>query len=188
MSDTDRIVLLQPTAEHVESLVKFVREEYHRVWSYLFEPGVLEAYLEISQGHVFYHDVITHNGEKSFVHIAVDSTTNEIVGFILCGENSLPIVEELYPHDNTDLTKKNGELKKLYIRPHLFGKGIAEKLTDVALAWFKSKGYEDRIFLSVFSENFRAQKFYARKGFQKIGEYFFPIGDNIFMYMMKLEG
>lgn len=187
MSDKERIVLLQPTAEHVPSLVQFVREEYHRAWSYLFQPGVLEAYLEESQGPVFYQDIIARNGEKSFVHIAVDSTTNEVVGFILCGENTLPIVEALYPHDNTEPTKKRGELKKLYIRPHLFGTGIAEKLTDIALAWFKSKGYDNRIFLSVFSENLRAQKFYARKGFQKIGEYYFPIGENIFMYAMQLN-
>lgn len=111
----------------------------------------------------------------------------EIVGYILFGENTLPLTDEVFPDNNNKEKCKNGELKKLYIHPSLFGTGIAEKLTDVGLAWFHSKGYKDRIFLSVFSENKRAQYFYQRKGFEKIGEYMFPIGANILMYSMKIR-
>mgnify|MGYP001551852877 CR=1 FL=1 len=33
------------------------------------------------------------------------------------------------------------------------------------------------LWLGVWSENFGAQRFYARYGFEKAGEYLFPVGD-----------
>ncbi len=37
--------------------------------------------------------------------------------------------------------------------------------------------YSARPWLVVFSENHRAQRFYARYGFAKVGEYDYPVGE-----------
>ena len=74
----------------------------------------------------------------------------------------------------------------------LFRRGAAvdERLNDPAklfadaIAWLEAEGRR-RIWISVWSENFGAQRFYARHGFAKVAEYEFPVGrqrDIEFMY------
>ncbi len=64
------------------------------------------------------------------------------------------------------------------MHPSVFGSGVAQKLMDASLAWLENI-YQNNIFVGVYSENFRAQKFYSRYGFKKVGEYGFPVGDHI---------
>jgi RimJ/RimL family protein N-acetyltransferase len=46
---------------------------------------------------------------------------------------------------------------------------------DWAIARAIARG-ATQFYLGVFSENHRAQRFYARNGFAKVGEYQFPVG------------
>lgn len=47
-----------------------------------------------------------------------------------------------------------------------------------AMNYFRSIN-TDEIYVSVFSENPRAIRFYQKYGFEKIGEYGFPVGDQV---------
>ena len=51
-----------------------------------------------------------------------------------------------------------------------------QQLLETALAWLEHDGPRT-LWLGVWSENFGAQRFYARYGFEKAGEYLFPVGD-----------
>jgi ribosomal protein S18 acetylase RimI-like enzyme len=70
----------------------------------------------------------------------------------------------------------DGTLYRLYILRGLHGQGLAQSLMDVVLAWLVET-YSARPWLVVFSENHRAQRFYARYGFEKVGEYDYPVGE-----------
>jgi ribosomal protein S18 acetylase RimI-like enzyme len=48
-------------------------------------------------------------------------------------------------------------------------------MMDWAIDRARARG-ASRLYLGVWRENHRAQRFYARNGFVKVGEYHFPVG------------
>ena len=68
------------------------------------------------------------------------------------------------------------ELRQLYIYKPWQGQGIADVLTRWAMAEARARGAPE-IWLSVFTDNARARRFYARHGFQEICPYAFMVGD-----------
>ena len=67
------------------------------------------------------------------------------------------------------------ELKQLYTDPEATGQGIGARLMDWAMEEAR-RFAADEIQLSVWSENFGAQKFYARYGFGKLADIHFMVG------------
>lgn len=70
-----------------------------------------------------------------------------------------------------------GELRQLYVLAGYHGSGVAAALTDWLIAEARSRGVQD-LYLSVFTENPRAQAFYRRYGFFEVGRYAFMVGDH----------
>jgi diamine N-acetyltransferase len=70
------------------------------------------------------------------------------------------------------------ELHQLYVlAPHL-GAGIGPALMDWAIAEARAQGGTE-LLLSVYVDNHRAKRFYARYGFVEIGRYDFAVGSVI---------
>jgi len=90
----------------------------------------------------------------------------EAVGHALAGPCSLP---------HPDATPEDGELKRLYVLSKARNGGWGGRLFEKALAWLERNGPRT-IWISVWSQNLGAQRFYARWGFSKAGEYEFPVG------------
>lgn len=90
----------------------------------------------------------------------------EAVGFALAGPCGLP---------HADVRPGDGELKRLYVlRDHQSG-GWGGKLFAQVEQWLLEAGPRT-LWIGVWSENLGAQRFYARHGFDKVGEYGFPVG------------
>jgi len=68
------------------------------------------------------------------------------------------------------------ELRQLYIYKPWHGLKIADALTDWAKDRARSRGASE-LWLSVFTENARARRFYARHGFVEVAPYHFMVGD-----------
>ena len=80
------------------------------------------------------------------------------------------------------------ELGQLYALPTHTGHGFGAQLMDWALAHAREHGH-DAILLSVYAENFRAQRFYQRYGFGKLADITFKVGDHYdpeYLYELKL--
>lgn len=80
------------------------------------------------------------------------------------------------------------ELGQLYALPGYTGTGIGTTLMEWALGTAR-KGGHDAILLSVYAENFGAQRFYQRHGFAKIADITFRVGEHLdpeFLYALKL--
>ena len=88
------------------------------------------------------------------------------VGFATVGPCTLP-----HPEARAD----DGELRRLYVLPEEKGAGLADRLMRAALAWLERDGPRP-LWLGVWSGNHRAQRFYARYGFRKAGEYAYAVG------------
>ncbi len=80
------------------------------------------------------------------------------------------------------------ELAQLYALPNHTGTGVGAKLMDWALGVARAGGH-DAVLLSVYSENFGAQRFYQRYGFDKIADITFRVGQQLdaeFLYELRL--
>jgi len=58
---------------------------------------------------------------------------------------------------------------KLYVHDDLYGGGIAQKLMDLGHEWIQLNSDLNKgdVYLGVYSDNIRAQKFYGKFGYQK---------------------
>ena len=70
------------------------------------------------------------------------------------------------------------ELQRIYIIERVYGAGIGAALLEFCLETAKQKGFET-LWLGVWEENKRAQKFYAKHGFTRVGELDFPYGETV---------
>ena len=69
------------------------------------------------------------------------------------------------------------ELVRLYVSSTLQGSGIGGRLMDACLTEARRSGYQT-IWLGVWQQNTRAQAFYNRWNFSKVGEHVFQLGDD----------
>lgn len=73
-------------------------------------------------------------------------------------------------------TDDSAELSKIYVLPGFHGRGVARELMDSALAEAARWGMR-RVWLGVNRQNVRAQRFYAKCGFEISGTRTFRLGD-----------
>ena len=79
------------------------------------------------------------------------------------------------PHP--DVAPGDGEIQRLYIVRGHQGGGRGTALLRTALEWLERDGPRT-LWIGVWSENYGAQRFYARHGFEVVGENSFMVGDH----------
>ncbi|MDO1560055.1 GNAT family N-acetyltransferase [Brevundimonas sp. 2R-24] len=77
------------------------------------------------------------------------------------------------PHP--DLTPEHSELKRLYVDRDAQGLGLGRALLETALEWMDAHTTGPE-WIGVWSGNLKAQRLYAHYGFEKAGEYDYPVG------------
>lgn len=68
------------------------------------------------------------------------------------------------------------ELKRIYVGRDWHGRGVAQALMDAALSAARARGART-VWLGVWERNPRAVSFYAKFGFERVGEHTFMFGD-----------
>ena len=79
------------------------------------------------------------------------------------------------PHP--DVAPGDGEIQRLYILQGHQGGGRGTHLLKTALEWLERDGPRT-LWIGVWSENYGAQRFYARHGFEIVGDYSFMVGNH----------
>jgi ribosomal protein S18 acetylase RimI-like enzyme len=145
-------------------------------FGHLYSPEDLAAFL-----------AQVHNPEAVAEEIAGDSCTHCLVEH----DGALIAYCKLrYPSHYVSYSDAANplELGQLYALPEHTGAGIGARLMDWALEQARAGGH-DAMLLSVYSENYGAQRFYQRYGFGKIADITFQVGDHFdpeFLYELKL--
>jgi len=98
-----------------------------------------------------------------------ETSDGAAAGYLVCGRHCHLPVAGVKPED--------GQLRRLYVTPATQGTGLANRLMAIALDWLDAD--QRPVWLGVWSGNDRAQRFYARHGFEKIAEFDDPIGQTI---------
>ena len=132
-------------------------------FGHLYSPQDLQAFLDDSHAQAAYAKLLADPAYALWLAFGDDG---EAMGYALAGPAGLP---------HEDVKSADGELKRLYMRADAQGSGIGTRLFDEALAWLESDGPRT-LWISVWSENYGAQRFYGRYGFEKAGEYEFIVG------------
>jgi diamine N-acetyltransferase len=151
------------TPADAEALSRIGAETFTETFSHLYPPADLAAFLEAAYA-VEKSRRDLEDPDKAVWLVEADG---EVVGHALAGPCDLP-------HD--DVTPACGELKRLYILKAFQGGGVGSRLLAETLAWLERDGPR-RLWIGVWSENFGAQRLYGRLGFEKVGEYEFPVGE-----------
>lgn len=159
------------TLDDAATLAELGAATFIDTFGHLYTPEDLQAFLGESHTPAAYAQVLA-NREYA---LWIAEQDGQAVGYAQAGPCGLP---------HADAQPGDGELKRLYVRAGIQGGGIGRALMDAAMAWLLQDGPRT-LWISVWSENFGAQRFYARYGFEFAGEYAFIVGaqrDREFMY------
>jgi len=101
----------------------------------------------------------------------------DLIFFIAEVENRMIGYAKLREHSTEDcVSDKNPiELGRLYVLKDFHGRGIAGKLMDECFGYALEKNYRT-MWLGVWEHNHRAQRFYEKLGFVKVGSHVFQLG------------
>ncbi len=172
------MVLRPASLSEVDTLVRVGRDTFTQAFGHFYAPEDLEAFLAEWRSRERMGNAI----ERDDVDLTVAEEDGAILGYctIFFGEG---FEERPEPQP-----KRPALLSQLYCLGGETGRGIGAALMDNALTVARQQGC-DAVQLSVFSENFGAQRFYARYGFVKVADIDFWVGDHRddeFLYELKL--
>lgn len=91
---------------------------------------------------------------------------NDLLAFANTGPNTLP---------HPDARPSHAELRRLYVSKDAQGLGLGTKLLALSLDWMEAHS-DGPLWIGVWSGNLKAQKLYEAYGFEKAGEYQYPVG------------
>ena len=90
----------------------------------------------------------------------------KLLAFANAGPNGLP---------HPEATPGHMELRRLYVGKGAQGLGLGTALLKLSLDWMEANT-EGPLWIGVWSGNLKAQRLYAAYGFEKAGEYQYPVG------------
>jgi GNAT superfamily N-acetyltransferase len=140
------------------------RASFIETFGYLYPAADLKAFLDTNHAPERYAEWI---GDPSRA-VWIAEHEGEAVAYAYAGPCALP---------HPDVTPECGELKRLYLLKSVQGLGLGARLLDAALEHLTRP--DRRLWIGVWSENRRAQRLYERRGFKKVGEYLFPVGETL---------
>jgi ribosomal protein S18 acetylase RimI-like enzyme len=155
-------VIRRATATDADALARIGADTFVATFGHLYPAGDLQAFLDESHTAAAYARYLADDAYALWLLEA----EGRALGYALAGPANLP---------HPDLRAGDGELKRLYVDASLQNGGWGGRLFAGALAWLEREGPRT-LWISVWSENLGAQRFYARHGFGKAGEYEFLVG------------
>ncbi len=157
--------------EDAEALARISRITFVQTWEHLYSRDDLDDFLRKTYALAECARLLD---DARYAAWLVEKN-GRTIGHALAGPCGLP---------HADVKPEDGELKRLYLAKEAQNGGLGGGLCDTALDWLVRDGPR-RIWLSVYSENHGAQRFYERRGFAKVAEYEFVVGqqrDREFMF------
>ena len=155
-------IIRRAVADDAEALSRIAAETFTETFAHLYPPEDLADFLASAYAVDRMRRDLA-NPDKALWIVEADG---QVVGHALAGPCHLP---------HPDVTPACGELMRLYLLKAHQGGGVGSRLLAEALDWLQRDGPRP-LWIGVWSENYGAQRLYGRMGFQKVGEYEFPVG------------
>jgi GNAT superfamily N-acetyltransferase len=144
------------------ALVEIGQATFAETFGHLYPPDDLAAFLADA------HSLTRARADLADPAKAVwlVETDGGVVGYAVAGPCHLP---------HPEVTPACGELERLYLLASHQGGGAGARLLGEVLAWLERDG-QRQLWIGVWSENYGAQRLYARHGFAQVGTYEFVVG------------
>lgn len=150
------------TGADAEALAELGARTFTHTFGHLYQADDLETFL---QNHS------PENWDKELndpaFEVRVAEADGKLVGYVKLGPPHLPF----------EPRGQACELRQLYVVEEMKGQGVAQAL----MAWVIDRARDKRadyLYLSVFTENHRALRFYEKYGFEPEGTYAFMVGNH----------
>lgn len=131
-------------------------------FGHLYSPDNLAAFLVNHSEENWLREL-----EDPAFAVRIGEADGQAVAYAKLGPPSLPF----------EPRGKPVELRQIYFLKDWQGSGAATELMAWVLTEARRRG-ADEIYLSVFTDNHRARRFYARYGFEEVGPYKFMVGSH----------
>ena len=121
--------------------------------------------------------IATNLAEEHFADHLVDETKAILVDDDFGGYTLIIFRDPTDPDVASVITRRpTAELSKCYVRAGSHGSGLATGLMQGSLALARSRGCAS-VWLGVNEENAKANRFYEKQGFEKVGTKRFKLGE-----------
>jgi GNAT superfamily N-acetyltransferase len=147
--------------EDAKAIDTLFRKSFNDTFAHLYRSEDLEAFLGKFALEAWEKEL----GDERYAFEVAESD-GVPVGFVKLGPPELP-VERCGPAV---------EIRQFYLLHEARGTGIAHALMEWAKEEARVRGACE-IFLTVYTDNHRARRFYQRCGFEEVGSYTFMVGE-----------
>jgi GNAT superfamily N-acetyltransferase len=150
------------TVRDAEALAALGTATFVATFGHLYQPGDLEIFLQNHSPDVWEKEL----ADSAFA-VRVAELDGAMVGYAKLGPPHLPF----------EPRGEAAELRQLYVLEEMKGQGVARTLIE----WIIDRARDrraDHLYLSVFTENHRARRFYEKYGFEPEGTYAFMVGSH----------
>ena len=172
------MVLRPASLDDAEKLASFARDAFDDAFGHLYKPRDLQAFFDEWRTTAVYKQLL---GRKDAA-VQLAMSDDEIAAYCVLTRGFL------FDEHPEPRPEKPAFVSQLYCSSKTTGKGNGAALMDWAIAQ-AGQWQCDAITLSVFSENFGAQRFYQRYGFRHLADIDFWVGDHRddeFLYSLTL--
>jgi ribosomal protein S18 acetylase RimI-like enzyme len=166
VAEQETIAIRRGTAADAAALAWLATETFVETFGHLYQPDDLATFLATEQTAANYGRLLRDPAVTIWL---AETGPADLVGFLTAGPCKLPV-------EGRESTA--GEIRQLYLRGAVQGRGLGSRLLATGLAWLEAQGHAP-LYIGVWSGNLGAQRLYARHGFEKVGEYDFPVGKHL---------
>lgn len=153
------------TPADAEALSAIGASTFAETFGHLYPREDLEAFLAEAYGLPRTRRDLADPAKAAWL-VEIDG---QVIGYAQVGPCELP---------HPEVMPASGELKRFYFARAWQNRGFGRTLFETAIGWLLKDGPRD-LWIGVWSENFGAQRFYGREGFEKVGEYGFKVGGTV---------
>lgn len=167
-------ILRPATAADVPALAALGRDSFIAAFGPLYQPEDLALFLEEWRTEKAYRDALAVPAKR----IQLAELDGRLAGYAVI------VLGDSFEERPEPQPARPVMLSQLYCAADATGKGLGAALMDWAIG--EARAWRaDAVQLSVYSENFGAQRFYQRYGFRKVADIDFWVGnhrDDEFLY------
>ncbi len=143
-------------------LAELGARSFTETFGHLYDPGDLALFLEKHTADCWANELTDPDR-----HVRVVEHNGVLIGYIKLTPPSLPFTTN----------RRALEIAQLYVLKPWQGAGIAARLMNWLVAKARQREAEE-LYLSVFTDNHRARRFYERYGFGFVQTYAFMVGNH----------
>lgn len=167
----DRFVLRRAQLKDLTSLAQLHRRTFHETFiedlSIPYPDEDLQEYFRHFASEEYFRSKLFDDHYAMW--IIEDQLNKELLAYALVGRC------EALPHEDLQLNE-DGQIHRFYVRRDYRNHQFGQRLMKETLQYFEKSFPQKTIWLTVFSENTKAQRFYSHYGFSLAGEFLYPVG------------